>query len=56
MKGSRIVYMKDPDGIRVEANYVPGRGDLGPGGRLGPGGEGPTDRYGGEGLKGGGNG
>lgn len=40
----------DPDGIRVEFNYVPGAGHLGEGGRLGPGGEGPADSYGSDGL------
>ena len=38
--GYYSILFEDPDGIRVEVNYVPGRGHLGPGGRLGPGGEG----------------
>ena len=41
---------EDPDGIRVEFNFVPGRGHLGAGGRLGPGGPGPAGRYGDDGL------
>ncbi|MGR9089811.1 MAG: VOC family protein [Gammaproteobacteria bacterium] len=40
----------DPDGIRVEFNFVPGAGHLGEGGRLGPGGDGPADSYGSNGL------
>lgn len=40
----------DPDGIRVEFNFVPGAGHFGEGGRLSPGGEGPADTYGSEGL------
>jgi catechol 2,3-dioxygenase-like lactoylglutathione lyase family enzyme len=43
--GYYSVLFEDPDGIRVEVNYVPGKGHLGPGGRLGPGGGGPADRY-----------
>jgi len=39
--GYYSVLFEDPDGIRVEVNHVPGRGHLGDGGRLGPGGEGP---------------
>ena len=42
--GYYSILFEDPDGIRVEVNYVPGRGHLGPGGRLGPGGEGTGDR------------
>ena len=49
--GYYSVLFEDPDGIRVEVNHVPGRGHLGSGGRLGPGGEGPAESYGGEGLK-----
>jgi len=41
---------EDPDGIRVEFNYVPGQGHFGAGGRLGPGGRGPANRYGDDGL------
>jgi catechol 2,3-dioxygenase-like lactoylglutathione lyase family enzyme len=44
------LLFEDPDGIRVEVNHVPGKGHLGPGGRLGPGGPGPANRYGDEGL------
>jgi catechol 2,3-dioxygenase-like lactoylglutathione lyase family enzyme len=48
--GYYSVLFEDPDGIRVEVNFVPGKGHLGPGGRLGPGGPGPATRYGDEGL------
>jgi catechol 2,3-dioxygenase-like lactoylglutathione lyase family enzyme len=50
--GYYSVLFEDPDGIRVEVNHVPGKGHLGPGGRLGPEGEGAATRYGAEGLKG----
>ena len=40
--GYYSLLFEDPDGIRVEVNYVPGRGHLGAGGRLGPGGAGPA--------------
>ncbi len=50
--GYRSVLFEDPDGIRVEVNYVPGKGHFGVGGRLGPGGEGPATRYGDDGLTG----
>jgi catechol 2,3-dioxygenase-like lactoylglutathione lyase family enzyme len=50
--GYYSVLFEDPDGIRVEVNHVPGRGHLGPGGRLGPGGAGPADRYGADGVGG----
>jgi catechol 2,3-dioxygenase-like lactoylglutathione lyase family enzyme len=40
--GYYSVLFEDPDGIRVEVNHVPGRGHLGPGGRLGQGGAGPA--------------
>ncbi len=39
--GYYSLLFEDPDGIRVEVNHVPGKGHLGAGGRLGPGGEGP---------------
>ena len=42
--GYYSVLFADPDGIRVEVNHVPGKGHLGPGGRLGSGGAGPSDR------------
>ena len=48
--GYYSVLFEDPDGIRVEVNFVPGRGHFGAGGRLGPGGAGPADRYGTEGV------
>jgi len=41
---------EDPDGIRIEFNFVPGKGHFGEGGRLGPGGQGPADFYSGDGL------
>ena len=44
--GYYSVLFEDPDGIRVEVNHVPGKGHLGTGGRLGPGGPGPSDRLG----------
>jgi catechol 2,3-dioxygenase-like lactoylglutathione lyase family enzyme len=43
--GYYSVLFEDPDGIRVEVNHVPGKGHLGSGGRLGPGGEGPRNRF-----------
>jgi catechol 2,3-dioxygenase-like lactoylglutathione lyase family enzyme len=43
--GYYSVLFEDPDGVRVEVNHVPGKGHFGAGGRLGPGGEGPADRY-----------
>ncbi len=39
--GYYSVLFEDPDGIRVEVNFVPGKGHLGSEGRLGPGGAGP---------------
>ena len=51
--GYYSVLFEDPDGVRVEVNHVPGQGHFGPGGRLGPGGAGPADRYGRDGLAGG---
>ncbi|MDF1831167.1 MAG: VOC family protein [Porticoccaceae bacterium] len=41
---------EDPDGIRVEFNYVPGKGHFGDQGRLGEQGQGPANQYGEEGL------
>ena len=49
--GYYSILFEDPDGIRVEVNYVPGKGHLGEGGRLGPGGTGPADSYGDGGLR-----
>jgi catechol 2,3-dioxygenase-like lactoylglutathione lyase family enzyme len=51
--GYYSILFEDPDGIRVEINHVPGRGHLGKGGRLGPGGAGAADEYGEGGLTGG---
>lgn len=50
--GYYSVLFEDPDGIRIEVNYVPGKGHFGVGGRLGPGGEGPATEYGKDGLTG----
>lgn len=50
--GYYSILFEDPDGVRVEVNYVPGKGHFGSGGRLGPDGEGPASIYDGEGLKG----
>jgi len=51
--GYYSVLFEDPDGIRVEVNHVPGKGHLGPGGRLGEGGAGPASTYGASGVGGG---
>jgi catechol 2,3-dioxygenase-like lactoylglutathione lyase family enzyme len=40
--GYYSILFEDPDGIRVEFNHVPGKGHLGEGGALGPGGAGPS--------------
>jgi len=48
--GYYSILFEDPDGIRVEFNYVPGQGHFGEKGRLGPGGPGPASRYGESGL------
>ena len=48
--GYYSILFEDPDGIRVEFNYVPGRGHFGEQGRLGPSGPGPASRYGDDGL------
>ena len=48
--GYYSVLFEDPDGIRVEVNFVPGQGHFGSGGRLGLGGAGPASRYGAGGL------
>jgi len=53
-EGYYSLLFEDPDGIRVEVNHVPGKGHLGPEGRLGPGGAGPADRFGEGNLGGGG--
>lgn len=50
--GYYSVLFEDPDGIRGEVNHVPGKGHFGDEGRLGPGGPGPADRYGSEGVRG----
>jgi catechol 2,3-dioxygenase-like lactoylglutathione lyase family enzyme len=43
--GYYSVLFEDPDGIRGEVNFVPGKGHLGDGGRLGPGGAGPRTGF-----------
>lgn len=48
--GYYSILFEDPGGIRVEFNYVPGKGHFGKGGRLGEGGAGPANRYGDDGL------
>jgi len=48
--GYYSILFEDPDGIRIEVNYVPGQGHFGDGGRLGEGGIGPADTYGDRGL------
>lgn len=48
--GYYSILFEDPDGIRIEVNHVPGRGHLGKGGRLGPGGSGTANEYGEDGL------
>ena len=44
------VLFEDPDGIRIEANFIPGKGHFGEQGRLADDGQGPADRYGEDGL------
>ena len=41
--GYSSVLFEDPEGIRIEVNHVPGKGQFGSGGRLGSGGEGPAE-------------
>ena len=48
--GYYSILFEDPDGIRVEVNYVPGKGHFGDKGRLGTEGRGPSDHYGEDGL------
>ena len=48
--GYYSLLFEDPDGIRIEVNYVPGRGHLGEAGRLGQHGDGPATNYGEDGL------
>ena len=40
--GYYSVLFEDPDGIRIEVNFVPGKGHFDKGGRLGEGGAGPS--------------
>ena len=48
--GYYSILFEDPDGIRVEVNYVPGRGHFGDSGRLGADGPGPSEEYGDKGI------
>lgn len=48
--GYYSILFEDPDGIRIEVNYVPGKGHFGEKGRLGETGTGPASRYGEDGL------
>jgi catechol 2,3-dioxygenase-like lactoylglutathione lyase family enzyme len=48
--GYYSILFEDPDGLRVEFNYVPGQGHFGPQGRLGADGPGPANSYGEDGL------
>lgn len=48
--GYYSILFEDPDGIRVEFNYVPGRGHFGAQGRLGEQGAGVASHYGEQGL------
>ena len=56
MEGDRFapgyfsVLFEDPDGIRVEVNFVPGKGHFADDGRLGSRGVGPANSYGEDGL------
>lgn len=43
--GYYSILFEDPEGIRIEVNYVPGQGHFGPTGRLGQGGEGVAKNY-----------
>ena len=43
--GYYSILFEDPDGIRIEVNYVPGKGHLGKKGRLAEGGSGPATEY-----------
>lgn len=51
--GYYSLLLEDPDGIRVEFNYVPGKGHFGKEGRLDETGPGPATEYGEFGLRGG---
>ncbi len=48
--GYYSLLFEDLDGIRVEVNFVPGKGHFGKGGRLGPDGARPASGYGSDGL------
>ncbi len=48
--GYYSVLFEDPDGIRIEVNFVPGKGHFGENGRLGKHGSGPANSYGEDGL------
>lgn len=48
--GYYSILFEDPDGLRVEVNYVPGQGHFGSAGRLGSEGQGLASSYGDDGL------
>lgn len=48
--GYYSILFEDPDGIRVEFNYVPGKGHFGDKGRLGDEGPGPSDVFSDQGI------
>ncbi|MGD8476564.1 MAG: VOC family protein [Burkholderiales bacterium] len=48
--GYYSLLFEDPDAIRVEVNFVPGKGHFGDRGRLGANGAGPASGYGNNGL------
>jgi len=48
--GYYSILFEDPGGIRIEVNYVPGKGHFGGQGRLADGGIGPASAYGEAGL------
>ena len=48
--GYYSILFEDPDGIRIEVNFVPGKGHFGENGRLGKDGSGPANSYGDDGL------
>lgn len=48
--GYYSILFEDPDGIRIEVNFVPGAGHFSENGRLGSDGAGPANSYGEDGL------
>lgn len=49
--GYYSILFEDPGGLRIEFNFVPGKGHFGDGGRLGDGGVGVANHYGADGLR-----